>query len=105
VYSWEIQSSIAQELKVTKYIYDDEKREFPEQEYLTYSVENQNTLYPLDVSGYDNILQITPEFDKAYVNTTKYPYISYNSKENILYFHRSENEMIKTPFYYRGKTS
>lgn len=98
VYSWEIQSSIAQELKVTKYIYDDEKREFPEQEYLTYSVENQNTLYPLDVSGYDNILQITPEFDKAYVNTTKYPYISYNSKENILYFHRSENEMIKLPF-------
>ena len=75
---WQIQTTIMTELRVQRYPYDDMKREFTESEYLTYTVDYQKSQYPLDVKGYDRVLQVVNENETKY-NTPSYPYMTINT--------------------------
>jgi Domain of unknown function (DUF4153) len=89
VYSSEIESNITQELKVTKYYYDDIKHEFPEQEYLYYSVASLIWgQFPLSVGGYDTIIQVLSESDTKYQDTSRirYPYMSIDPNTSQAYY-------------------
>lgn len=80
VYYWELQSGIARELKVNQYRYDEENRDFPEQEYLYYNVTNQGWQYPMEISWYNKIIQVKADYEVNSYNTDlRYPYISVNA--------------------------
>lgn len=96
VSSWELQSGIAQELKVTKYIYDDEKQVFPEQEYLSYNVNAIGGQFPLSVAGYDMIIQVMSDYDEKYQDFSRmrYPYVTIDpSTSQVNYFTSSGNSV------------
>lgn len=98
VNSWEIQGNIAQELKVTKYIYDDQKREFPEQEYLYYNVNALWGQFPLNIDWYDTLLQVLGDSEAKYQDATRvqYPYITINPNTNQANYYTSS--WISIPF-------
>jgi hypothetical protein len=84
---WEIQSAITSELRVQRYTFDDEKRTFTESEYLSYNIDYSKGQYPLNVRGYDTILQITNNIsDKSQHQNVTYPYITLDvDDEKIVY--------------------
>ena len=89
VYSWEIQGGITKEIKVYQYAYDEEKRIFPEQEYLTYYTQYGLSQFPLEVNGYNRLVQVMSIADTKYqnLNNQKYPYITINPEtSDVLYF-------------------
>jgi hypothetical protein len=90
---WDIQSAITSELKVQRYPFDDTKREFTEQEYLSYNVDYNKGQYPLDVRGYDTLLQVTTESEPRVPNPEIiYPYITINPDTMEVRYHRTKDD-------------
>ncbi|GAB0174724.1 MAG: hypothetical protein HHAS10_06030 [Candidatus Altimarinota bacterium] len=87
-YYWEIQSGIITEIKVNQYAYDDEKKYFPEQEYLSYNVDSQTHQFPITVTGYNRVVQVMNMVDaKWQTSEIVYPYVSVNiDTREVSYF-------------------
>jgi len=74
---------------VAQYQFDDTKREFPEQEYLTYYTEYQSSQFPMSVTGYDSVIQVMNISDAKYLSAdqVKYPYVTINPEnKEVSYF-------------------
>lgn len=90
VSNWEISSTITTELKVHRYPYDDQKREFPESKYLLYNLEyKMGWQFPLTITGYDRIVQVTSEPESKYPSPTElsYPYLSIDPDTSMVRYY------------------
>jgi hypothetical protein len=97
-YPYQIQSTIESELRVQRYPYDDEKREFPEEEYLNYNIDYQKWQYPLDVKGYDMILQvISTDQKRVYPDNRDYPYVIYDATTESLSYYTASGVVQSYP--------
>ncbi len=82
------------ELKVQRYNYDDTAREFPEQEYLSYSVDYQIPQFPLSITGYDRIVSVMNMDNEKYQNTNlKYPYVAIDPDTQKVTYHTASGKV------------